>query len=102
MGRLIYAMSVSLDGFVETPAGSLDWGLIDEELHTFFNDQSREISASLYGRRMYELMFGYWPKAEADPAATRPSVGGDVESPAGLAERALAESEGLRWPEPTG
>ena len=70
MGKLIYSMSVSLDGFVESPSRSLDWMEIDEELHTFFNDQSRELSASLYGRRMYELMVGYWPTAEADPAAT--------------------------------
>lgn len=67
-------MSVSLDGFVESPSRSLDWMEIDEELHTFFNDQTREISASLYGRRMYELMFGYWPMAEADPAAAPAEV----------------------------
>jgi dihydrofolate reductase len=70
MGRLIYGMSVSLDGFVETPSRSLDWALVDEELHSFFNDQARELSASLYGRRMYELMVDYWPTAEADPSAT--------------------------------
>ena len=28
------------------------------------------MSAFLYGRRMYELMVGYWPTAESDPAAT--------------------------------
>jgi dihydrofolate reductase len=70
LGKLIYSMSVSLDGFVESATRSLDWVKIDEELHTFFNDQSRGISASLYGRRMYELMVGYWPTAGADPAAT--------------------------------
>jgi dihydrofolate reductase len=70
MGRLIYGLSVSLDGFVETPSRSLDWVRVDEELHSFFNDQAREVSASLYGRRMYELMAGYWPTAESDPSAT--------------------------------
>jgi dihydrofolate reductase len=70
MGKLIYAMSISLDGFVESSSRSLDWVEVDEELHAFFNNQTREISASLYGRRMYELMFGYWATAEADPAAT--------------------------------
>ena len=70
MGRLIYAMSVSLDGFVETPSRSLDWVDVDEEVHGVFNEQAREVSASLYGRRMYELMLDYWPTAEADPAAT--------------------------------
>jgi dihydrofolate reductase len=70
MGKLIYSMSVSLDGFVETPSRSLDWVQIDEELHSVFNDEARAMSAFLYGRRMYELMAGYWPTAEADPAAT--------------------------------
>lgn len=69
MGKLIYALSVSLDGFVESSTHSLDWASIDEELHSFFNDQSRGISTSLYGGRMYELMFGYWSTVEADPAA---------------------------------
>ena len=70
MGKLIYGMSVSLDGFVETPSRSLDWVRVDEELHSFFNEQGRALSASLYGRRMYELMAGYWPTAGDDPTAT--------------------------------
>jgi dihydrofolate reductase len=70
MGRLIYSMSVSLDGYVETQSRSLDWVLVDEELHSFFDDEAREMSAFLYGRRLYELMVDYWPTAETDPAAT--------------------------------
>ncbi len=75
MGRLVYSMSVSLDGFVETTDRSLDWVLIDEELHSFFNDEARSMSAFLYGRRMYELMSAYWPTADADPAAPPAIVG---------------------------
>lgn len=63
-------MSVSLDGFVETPSRSLDWVLVDEELHAFFNEEARAMSAFLYGRRLYEVMVGYWPTAESDPSAT--------------------------------
>lgn len=70
MGKLIYSMNVSLDGYVETPEHSLDWANVDEELHRWFNDRAREVDASLYGRRMYELMAGYWPTAESDPSAT--------------------------------
>ena len=70
MGKLIYSMNVSLDGYVETPEHSLDWANVDEELHGWFNDRTREVDASLYGRRMYELMAGYWPTAESDPSAT--------------------------------
>jgi dihydrofolate reductase len=70
MGRLVYSMSVSLDGFVETPSRSLDWVLIDEQLHSFFNAEAHEMSAFVYGRRMYELMVDSWPTVEADPSAT--------------------------------
>ena len=70
MGKLIYLLNVSLDGFVETPDHSLDWTIIDEELHTWFNDQTRAVEASLYGRRMWEVMSAYWPTGEDDPAST--------------------------------
>ena len=69
MRKLIYSMSVSLDGFVETKDHSIDWVLVDEELHTFWNEQARRMGASLYGRRMYELMAGYWPTAATMPDA---------------------------------
>jgi dihydrofolate reductase len=69
MGKLIYCLNVSLDGFVETPDHSLDWAIVDDEVHSWFNDQTRALEASLYGRRMYELMAGYWPSAENDPTA---------------------------------
>jgi dihydrofolate reductase len=72
MGKVIYSMNVSLDGFIETPAHSLDWVVMDEELHTWFNDEARNAAAFLYGRRLYEVMTAYWPTAESDPAATRP------------------------------
>ena len=72
MGKLIYSLNVSLDGYVETPDHGLEWGLVDEELHTWFNDRMRGLDASLYGRRLYELMAAYWPTAEHDPAASEP------------------------------
>ena len=70
MRRLIYLMNVSLDGYVNTPDGSVDWPLIDDELHGWFNEESRGHAASIYGRRLYEVMAAYWPTAESDPAAT--------------------------------
>ncbi len=70
MSKVVYMMNVSLDGFVETPDHGLDWGTIDDEIHGWFNDRVREADAFLYGRRMYEVMAGYWPTAESDPEAT--------------------------------
>jgi len=42
MGRLVYSMMVSLDGFIETATRSLDRVVIDEELHRFVNGLARE------------------------------------------------------------
>jgi hypothetical protein len=69
MGRLIYSMSVSLDGFVTDRDGSLGRVHVDEELHGVFNDEARGMGAFVCGRRMDELMAAYWPTAEDDPAA---------------------------------
>jgi dihydrofolate reductase len=56
MGRLIYSMMVSLDGFVETPSRSLDWVIVDEELHRFINGLARNHEMFVNGRRLYEVM----------------------------------------------
>ncbi|MEU8675472.1 dihydrofolate reductase family protein [Streptomyces sp. NPDC048560] len=72
MRKIILAMSVSLDGYIEGPGRELDWHLVDEELHQHFNDELRTMSAFLDGRVSHELMAGYWPTADADPAAEAP------------------------------
>jgi dihydrofolate reductase len=70
VGRVVYLMNVSLDGYVETPGRSLDWAHVDDEIHGWFNDRSREADAFVYGRRLWEVMSAYWPTAESDPGAT--------------------------------
>ena len=68
MRKLIYSMGVSLDGFVAGPDGEIDWSAPDEELHRFHNQQTREVGAHLYGRRLYEEM-AYWETADEKPSA---------------------------------
>ncbi len=70
MGRLIYSMNVSLDGYAAAPDGGLDWGVVDEAIHTWWADRVREADAVVWGRRVYELMVAYWPTADSDPNAT--------------------------------
>ena len=65
--KLIYSMSVSLDGYIAGPDGDFDWGVPDEELHGFHNERVRELGAHLLGRRLYETMV-YWETAEEDPS----------------------------------
>jgi len=65
--RVRYSVLVSLDGFCAGPEGELDWHPVDEELHRFFNEFDRQADTHLYGRRTYEVMAAFWPRAEDDP-----------------------------------
>ena len=64
MRKLIYSMTVSLDGFIAGPGGEIDWSAPDEELHQFHNDRVRTIGGQLLGRRLYETM-RYWDTVDA-------------------------------------
>jgi dihydrofolate reductase len=72
MARILWMMSVSLDGFMSDVDGGLEWQTIDEELHRHFNDDLRTMRAFLDGRVTYELMAEYWPTADEDPDAPAP------------------------------
>ena len=63
--RVIYSMSVSLDGFIAGPNGDIDWAAPDEGLMAFHNEQSRELDAHLCGRGLYEDMLP-WETREGD------------------------------------
>lgn len=72
MGKLIYSMGISLDGYIAGPGDEIDWAAPDEELHRFHNQQMRETAAHLCGRRLYETM-RYWDTAEEeDPSLGEP------------------------------
>ncbi len=66
--RVIYAMGVSLDGYVAGPDGGIDWTNPSEELHRFHNARAREMDTHLLGRRLYEVM-RYWDTVGDDPEA---------------------------------
>jgi dihydrofolate reductase len=68
MGKLIYSMITSLDGFVSDPDGNFGWGAPEQEVHEFVNEQFRSLGTYLYGRRMYETM-AYWETAHKEPGA---------------------------------
>jgi dihydrofolate reductase len=63
MRKLIYSMTVSLDGYIASPDGAIDWSAPDEELFRFHHQQVQEIGVHLCGRRLYETMV-YWETAE--------------------------------------
>jgi dihydrofolate reductase len=57
--RLIYSMTVSLDGFIAGPDGEIGWSAPSEELFRFHTQRVRETDVQLCGRRLYETML-YW------------------------------------------
>ncbi|WP_392669725.1 dihydrofolate reductase family protein [Streptomyces sp. LN785] len=70
--KIILMMSVSLDGFVEGPDRDIGWHLVDDELHHHFNEQLGAMGGFLTGRVTHELMAGFWPTADTDPANAGP------------------------------
>jgi hypothetical protein len=95
MGRLIYSMGVSLDGFISGPSADIGWADPDEELHRFYNEQGRVAGVHLYGRGLYEAM-RYWETAEDNPdePGAPARVGADVEGD--TQGRLLAHARGRR------
>ena len=68
MAKLIYSMSMSLDGFIAGPDGDFAWSAPDEELHRYHNERVRDLGAQICGRRLYETMV-YWETADQQPLA---------------------------------
>jgi dihydrofolate reductase len=56
VGKLIYLMTTSLDGYAADENGNFDWAVPSEEVHQFVNDQLRNIGTVLMGRKLYETM----------------------------------------------
>ena len=65
MGKLIYAITTSLDGYVAESNGNFDWAEPSEEVHFAFNEIVRNVGTSLFGRKMYEVM-KVWDDIPAD------------------------------------
>jgi len=79
MKKVIFQMSVSLDGYVEGPAHELDWHIVDAPFNAFAVETLRATDVLIMGRVTYELMAGYWPTADDDDAVkeemnTRPKL----------------------------
>lgn len=67
MGKLIYSLLMSLDGYTEDADGRFDWAAPEgEQMEAYINEISAPIGTSLYGRKMYEVMV-YWETADTIP-----------------------------------
>jgi dihydrofolate reductase len=68
--KLIYAMNLTVDGYIAAAGDDLGWSDPSEELFQWWLDQERTNSLSLYGRKLWEAMSSYWPTGDQQPGAT--------------------------------
>jgi dihydrofolate reductase len=64
--KLIFAVNVTIDGFADHTAV-----IADDELHDFYTNLLSTVDIVLFGRKTYQLLESYWPKAPEDPNATK-------------------------------
>ena len=77
MAKLFVQMSVSLDGFIEGPAGEMDWLAGDESFDQILTATVRSIDGMIFGRKAFELGAAFWPTA-AETAVT-PEVADQID-----------------------
>ncbi|MHB1511178.1 MAG: dihydrofolate reductase family protein [Acidimicrobiales bacterium] len=70
MRKIIWTMSVSVDGYMEGPKREIDWHMVDDELFRHLSGWLSGAGAFLEGRVTYDLMAQFWPTADEDPGAT--------------------------------
>ena len=64
MGKVIYGMNVSIDGYIEDSTGGIAFsGPPADDVHRHWNEHTRTAAALLYGRRLYEVMDEHWTAA---------------------------------------
>jgi dihydrofolate reductase len=69
--KLIYSMSVSVDGFIADREGGFAWSAPSEELFRFHTAKVGELGGLLLGRRLYETML-VW---DTDPSLRENELG---------------------------
>ncbi|MFF8599143.1 dihydrofolate reductase family protein [Streptomyces sp. NPDC015232] len=64
MGKITHFVHQSLDGFIEGPNGEFDWPRMDGELSAYSQALTDSADVFLYGRVVWDMMSGFWPRAE--------------------------------------
>jgi len=77
MGRkIIAALEVSVDGFIEGPNGEMDWVMTeDEETWRDLFEMLAYVDTFILGRKMYPGYEQYWRAILANPERTSPFTG---------------------------
>ncbi len=75
MRKIIVAMQMTLDGFIEGPKGELDWAMAeDEETWSDHFGLMQSVDTILMGRVMYPAYEQYWLAAPTNPSSSKREV----------------------------
>jgi dihydrofolate reductase len=74
MGKLIYLITTSVDGYVSDKNGHFEWAMPSEESHAFVDDILSNVETILMGRKLYEVM-KVWEDAPTE------GIGGIIDDP---------------------
>jgi dihydrofolate reductase len=76
MRKIIAALQVSVDGFIEGPNGELDWAMAeDEETWRDVFEMLAHVDTFILGRAMYPAYEQYWLTVLANPSGVLPFSG---------------------------
>jgi dihydrofolate reductase len=70
MRNIISLAHISLDGFMATPDGAIDFVVFNDELADHTYPLIGGVDLAVYGRVTYAMMEGYWPTAGDAPDAS--------------------------------
>ncbi|HWS19506.1 MAG TPA: dihydrofolate reductase family protein, partial [Nitrososphaera sp.] len=74
--KIIAALQVSVDGFIEGPNGEMDWAMAeDEETWKDVFEMLSHMDTFILGRRMYPGYEQYWLAVLANPDSVLPFSG---------------------------
>lgn len=65
MRKIIYFVNSSVDGYIDAADGVFDWTEVGPEFSAYSMALNERCGTILYGRRVWEMMSGFWPHAES-------------------------------------
>ena len=74
MRKVYLFMTLSIDGYFEGANHDISWHNVDDEFNKFAIEQLRETDLLLFGRRTYQLMEAFWPKAAMDTTMSKENL----------------------------
>jgi dihydrofolate reductase len=75
MRKIIAALQMSVDGFIEGPQGELDWAMAeDEETWRDLDETLNSVDTFILGRVMYPAYEQYWLALLANPTGSKNEI----------------------------